>query len=311
MTVVTAAEQVNSPAGKPRPAKRFPPPDRVALIALYLIPLAVTAWGIAYYAAPVADRVRSPLHALLRPSGAVGQSFGVAGLALFLFMWLYPLRRSIRWLAWAGALGSWMRIHTVAGLTLPVLVAVHAGWRFDGLIGLGYWSMLLVSLSGLVGRYLYVRIPRSRNGLELSIEESVNQRRALVTELAAALDRDPVAVSRTLEATLEPAAAGGLLGVLRRLALDDLHRWLAVRALRRAWSTPGRAGARVDPATIARALQLARREIALGQQLRMLDGTHRLFRFWHVAHRPVAITALLAVLVHVAVAVAMGQTWLR
>jgi hypothetical protein len=171
--------------------------------------------------------------------------------------------------------------------------------------------MLLVSLSGLVGRYLYVRIPRSRNGLELSIDESINQRRALVTELAATLDRDPTLVSRTLEATLEPAADRGMLGALRRLALDDLHRWLAVRSLRRMWSAPGRGGERVDPATIARALKLARREIALGQQLRMLDGTQRLFRFWHVAHRPVAITALLAVLVHVVVAVAMGQTWLK
>jgi hypothetical protein len=282
----------------------------VALAALLALPLGVTGWGIAYYASPVAERVRDPLHALLKPSGAVGQSFGVLGLLLFLFMWLYPLRRSIKWLAWTGALGAWMRVHIVAGLSLPVLVAAHAGWRFEGLIGLGYWSMVLVSLSGLVGRYLYVRIPRSRNGLELSRDESAGQRRALVTEIAVALDRDPVMVSRTLDSVLEPDAARGLAGALRRLLLDDVHRWRAMRGLRRMWSAPGRDGGRVDPATIARALKLARREIALGQQLRMLEGTQRLFRFWHVAHRPVAITALLAVLVHVVVAIAMGQTWL-
>jgi hypothetical protein len=283
----------------------------VVLVMALAIPLAVTAWGIGYYASPATERVRAPLHALLKPSGAFGQSFGVVGLALFLFMWLYPLRRGIKWLAWTGALGSWMRVHAVAGLALPVLVAVHAGWRFDGLIGLGYWSMVLVSLSGLVGRYLYARIPRSRSGLELSLEESAGQRRALVTEIAATLDRDPQVVSRTLDAILEPAPARGPVGLLRRLLVDDFQRWLAIRQLRRMWSTPGRGAARVDAATIARALQLARREIALGQQLRMLEGTQRLFRYWHVAHRPVAITALLAVLVHVAVAVAMGQTWLR
>jgi hypothetical protein len=292
------------------PARRALAGDRVALAVLLALPLATTLWGISYYAAPVAERVRAPLHPLLRPSGLVGQSFGILGLALFLFMWLYPLRRSIKWLAWTGALGSWMRVHVVSGLALPGLVAVHAGWRFDGLIGLGYWSMLLVSLSGIVGRYLYVHIPRSRNGLELSIDESANQRRALVTEIAAALGRDPVLVSRTLEAVLEPAPARGLLGALRRLLLDDVQRWLAVHRLRRTWSAPGPDGVRVDPATIRRALALARREIALGQQLHMLEGTQRLFRFWHVAHRPVAITALLAVLIHVAVAVAMGQTWL-
>ena len=311
MTVAPASPASISHASETRPARRGVPADRLALGALLALPLAVTAWGIAYYSVPVADRVRSPLHALLRPSGPVGQSFGLLGLAFFLFMWLYPMRRSFRWLAWTGPLGSWMRVHTVAGLALPILVAVHAGWRFDGLIGLGYWSLVLVSLSGLVGRYLYVRIPRSRTGLELSIDESVGQRRALVTEIAAALGRDPVLVSRTLDSVLEPAPARGLTGALRRLLLDDIHRWLAVRALRRMWSAPVRDGARVDPATISRTLRLARREIALGQQLRMLEGTQRLFRFWHVAHRPVAITALLAVIVHVAVAVAMGQTWLR
>jgi len=283
----------------------------VVLIVSLLIPLAVSVWGIAYYSASTAERVRAPLHALLKPSGPVGQSFGVVGLALFLFMWLYPLRRGIRWLAWTGPLGAWMRVHALVGLALPVLVAVHAGWRFDGLIGLGYASMVLVSLSGLVGRYLYVRIPRSRTGLELSREESVNQRRALVTEIAATLGRDPTMVSRMLDAILEPVPARGIAGLLRRLLVDDFQRWLAVRQLRRLWSAPGRSGARVDAATIARALSLARREIALGQQLRMLEGTQRLFRYWHVAHRPVAITALLAVLIHVAVAVAMGQTWLR
>jgi hypothetical protein len=42
----------------------------------------------------------------------------------------------------------------------------------------------------------------------------------------------------------------------------------------------------------------------------LLDVTRRLFRLWHVAHLPVALTALGAVLVHVAVVIAMGVTWL-
>ncbi|MGE5744416.1 MAG: hypothetical protein ACM368_10805, partial [Gemmatimonadota bacterium] len=57
-------------------------------------------------------------------------------------------------------------------------------------------------------------------------------------------------------------------------------------------------------------LRLAKREMALTQQGRMLDATHALFRWWHVLHRPVAIAALLAVLVHVTVVVALGATWL-
>ena len=49
--------------------------------------------------------------------------------------------------------------------------------------------------------------------------------------------------------------------------------------------------------------------MALSQQIRMLDATHRLFGYWHTAHKPFAVTALLAVTAHVAVAVALGAAW--
>jgi hypothetical protein len=292
-------------------ARRVPAWDRLLLIVLIAAALAATALGLPYYLAPAAERVRSPLHAALRASGAVGQSFGLAGLLLFLFMWLYPLRKLFGARRALGSVAGWMRFHTVAGLSLPLLVAVHAGWRFHGLIGLGYFAMLLVSLSGIAGRYIYGRIPRSRTGLELTRDEIASKRRSLVTEIAAALGTDPAGVEQELDATAAPPSRGGVLGTLRRLVLDDFARMRALRRLRARWSAPRGSAPRIDRATLDRAVRLARDEIRLTQQVALLDATHRVFRHWHVAHRPVSVTALLAVLVHVAIAVLMGQTWLR
>jgi hypothetical protein len=53
-------------------------------------------------------------------------------------------------------------------------------------------------------------------------------------------------------------------------------------------------------------VKLASREVALMQQVRMLDATRRVFRYWHIAHRPFAVTALIALVVHVAVAIFVG-----
>ncbi|HET9951182.1 MAG TPA: hypothetical protein VFS09_05240 [Candidatus Eisenbacteria bacterium] len=284
-------------------------PDSVALAVALILPIGVTLWGASYYFAAAAERVRHPLHALLRPSGTLGQSFGFLGLAFFLFMWLYPIRKKLGAALALGSVATWMRIHTVVGLSLPLLVAVHAGWRFRGLIGLGYLAMLIVSMSGIVGRYLYGRIPRTRAGVELSRDEIAGRRRALVTEISAALRLDP----REVEATLAPAESGGAVsgigGTFRRLFMDDLSRWRAVGELKRRWKagTAGESGS--DPKVVARAIGLAREEIRLAQQLRVLDATQKVFRYWHVAHRPVSITALIAVAVHVGVAIAMGQTW--
>jgi hypothetical protein len=69
-------------------------------------------------------------------------------------------------------------------------------------------------------------------------------------------------------------------------------------------------GPRLDAQSLARATALARQEVALTQQARLLRATHDLFRYWHVAHRPFAVLALTAVLIHVAVVVAVGATWL-
>ncbi len=292
-------------------ARTGPGLDRILLVVLLAIPALATVLGLPYYLSPASERVRSDLHAWLRPSGPVGQSFGLAGLLLFLFMWLYPLRKAFGARRGLGSVGAWMRFHTAVGLSLPVIIAVHAGWRFQGLIGLGYAAMLTVSASGIVGRYLYTRIPRSRSGLELTRDEIASRRRTLVTEIAVALGLEPEEVERSLTEAVQPSAGTGLWGTLRRMVVDDFARWAAMRRLRARWSAPRGGRPRMDRRVLDRALRLARDEIRYNQQLRILDATHRVFRYWHVAHRPVSVTALIAVIIHVAVAVAMGQTWLR
>ena len=296
-----------SPARPPASARASRPDDRLPIAVIVAVPLAITAWGASYYLASPAVRVRSALHPLLRASGPVGLGLGIAAFALFLFLWLYPIRKSIPALAWAGSVGSWLRVHILAGIAVPLLAAVHAGWRFTGLIGLGYASMLLVALSGAVGRYLYVRIPRQRDGLELTKDEIGNERRTLLTEIAVASGEDPVRVEREL--SVEASAGrdgGGPLATLARLVADDWARRRRLAALRRHWATPAPAGPGLDAATIRRLVALARRELGLAQQIEALEATRKVFALWHVVHRPFAILAFIAVLIHVVVAVVVG-----
>jgi len=270
----------------------------------------VTLAGLPYYVLSVAERVRSPLHPWFRSSGYVGQSAGLMAFAIFVFLWLYPLRKKFRWLAFTGRLPRWLDVHVFFGLMLPPLAAVHAAWRFQGLIGLGYASMFLVSLSGIVGRYIYTHIPRSINGLELGIEEARVERTRLVLQISSTTGFDPVMTEKLL--TMEPAPQKGLgLGrTLKHMLSDDLARWRLARELRRRFKRDRSEGAPLDRAALDEVLRLARRQMALAQQSRMFEATHKIFRFWHVAHRPIAFTALGAVLIHVVVVVVLGTSWL-
>jgi hypothetical protein len=86
---------------------------------------------------------------------------------------------------------------------------------------------------------------------------------------------------------------------------DDWARVRTLRRLRREWSRTV-SGRHLGAEATAETLRLARREMALHQQSRVLETTQRLFGYWHVAHRPFAVTALAAVLVHVVVAMVIG-----
>ena len=264
--------------------------------------LAASIYWRAYYLATPAQRVRSPLHHWLRPSGTLGQSAGILALLIFLFLWLYPLRKKAKWLAWTGSLSRWLDVHVSVALILPVLAAVHASWRFDGLIGLGFWAMMVVVLSGIVGRYLYIHIPRGAAGLELSAEEIAAERRALLSEIARTARLPNERVEALLHLDPTPEAGLGILRTFREMLRDELVRRRAARTLRRSCRA-------LDRRALRRVMRLARRQVALTQQARLLVATRRIFRLWHIAHRPFAIAALLAVLTHVAVVVAMGMTW--
>ena len=214
---------------------------------------------------------------------------------------------SDRALAFTGSVARWLDIHILAAIGLPLLLAIHASWRFDGIVGLGYYAMLVVCASGVIGRYLYVRIPRSRSGVASTREEAAVERRTLITEIAAETGLDPFVVEQTLSVSASNDSSS-VMRTLLHLLSDDITRWRLTRALRKRLRETS-VGTALDSTTLDRVVRLASREISLAQQLRMLDATQRVFRYWHVAHRPFAVTALVAVLVHVAVVIAVGATW--
>lgn len=314
-------DRVQSPASslRERPGLRVVPPpsqprregrSRDAVLTLLMLPLiGINLRGASYYFASPGARVRHPLHPLLRPSGGVGQSAGIVAFAIFVFLWLYPLRKKFRALAFTGAVGKWLDVHVTSALLLPLLLATHAAWRSDGVIGLGLVAMLVVIASGFVGRYLYTRIPRAKSGVELSRDEVLAARLDLLQRLAETTGMS-VATLQDLLALEVDTAQRGLVPAVRHMVLNDFTRRRRRRELRRRWAQIAGDGSHaLAGRALDEAVALADREMTLDQQARMLDATHRVFRFWHVAHRPFAVTALVAVVIHIVVVVSLGATW--
>jgi hypothetical protein len=264
----------------------------VALIVL----VALDGWS--YYNAPLASRGYLPQHSLLRPSGRVGLTLGIAGLCSMLFTLPYALRKRWRRLSKLGTLKGWLETHIFFGVVGPVLVTFHTSFKFNGIVSVAYWLMMLVWTSGFVGRYLYVRIPKTIRGAELSradIEqelEAVRTRLALLPEAARnALDAfDRLAVPGNDRV---PGAADLFLGELRaRTRLALLRRRL--RALN------------VDVDELNSLVTLAFERASLTRRLAHLERTRHLFELWHVFHRPLVYAMFAIVAVHVGIAIYFG-----
>ena len=94
-------------------------------------------------------------------SSWVGHGIGIAGFVLMLLTaTLYPLRKLRTDASW-GSTASWLKVHMVTGLVGPYMVLLHTAMRFHGLAGLTMLLTVVVVASGLVGRFLYTRVPRS------------------------------------------------------------------------------------------------------------------------------------------------------
>src|ERR1700739_1747338 len=153
------------------------------LLALAVV-LVIAGYGLDYYTLSANNRPFSPKPDLLRPSGLIGIKLGMLGVFLFFLIYLYPLRKKWGWLGRQGNSRHWLDFHVVLGTTAALIIAFHSTFKFGNIAGMAFWSMLAVTLSGFVGRYLYSQIPRNLNAAELSMREMRDIESALRQELA-------------------------------------------------------------------------------------------------------------------------------
>ena len=85
---------------------------------------------------------------------------------------LYPAGKRSQLLRRLGMVKHWFRIHMIIGLVGPSLILFHSNFSVDAMNSkVALYSMLLVALSGMIGKHFYARIHRGLYGKRASIEE--------------------------------------------------------------------------------------------------------------------------------------------
>jgi hypothetical protein len=243
-----------------------------------------------------------------RSGDDVGYWMGVAGGVMMLLLFSYPLRKYFRFMQRLGKVKWWFVVHMVLGIGGPLLILLHTTFRLGSVnAAVALFSMLIVAGSGVVGRFLYLRIHRGLHGERNNLADLQRRVGLAEGEIKSRFRFAPGVAEQLLE--FEKVAMGGGQGwgitlsrllwlpVRQRVVLEACSSELRVRlraiGKERKW-TRGQLERRH-----AQARASTRNYLRSVLRVSQFSAYERVFALWHVLHVPFVYLLLVTAIFHV------------
>jgi len=136
--------------------------------------------------------------------------------------------------------------------------------------------MAIVWISGVIGRYIYIQIPRTIEGRELTLKEIHDYKSELDSEL---MNKYQIDISEIKS------------GKFSNKRLKLISKDITVTEFRKI-------------------KKLIHDEKKINRRIDRLDMMQNLFKYWHVAHLPFSLILLIIMVIHIAVVLTFGYKWI-
>jgi hypothetical protein len=261
-----------------------------------LVTLYIAKTGYSYYTLPLEERFYHPRYDWFKPSGLFGQGIGILGTLMILFgVSIYILRKRYGFLKRFIRLKYLLEFHIFLCSLGPVLILFHTTFKFGGIVSIAFWSMVAVVLSGIIGRYIYIQIPRTIEGRELTLQEVKSRQEDLFESIKKASQGNESIMNLIIPDHSERGFS--------------LFNWIKEFQRNRKIKTALiNSGMEINEVNHMR--QLIQEEANMKSKIGRLAQMQKLFQYWHVAHLPFALIMVLIVVIHVAVTLALGFKWI-
>lgn len=262
-------------------------------------------WGVSYYVTGVEERPFHENHDMLKPSGPMGHGLGIVGTLLILIgVFSYIGRKKKKFLPRVGALKYWLEFHIFLCSVGPLLILFHTAFKFGGIVSISFWSMVAVVLSGVIGRFIYIQIPRTIQGRELSLVEIKDMKDNMSLGLKTKYGLEDNIYETLLTATqrtFEFADVGFVSRMIKRIQYNKEVKTGVQTILKQTDLTPK------DKRGV---MKLVNYEMTMNARINRLQTMQTLFKYWHVAHLPFALIMLVIMVIHVAITIVFGYRWI-
>ncbi len=263
--------------------------------------------GYDYYTTPLIDRPDHADHSMLKPTGFIGHGLGILGsLMMITGVSVYMIRKRVKKLFGFGYLKNWLEFHIFLCSVGPILVLYHTAFKFGGIVAVSFWSMTAVVLSGIIGRFIYIQIPRTIQGQELGFDELTKISDKLSYELKNKFDIDNEFIQNFENKSSTDKYKNVTPGMSFIILIKDVfNMWSVLIELRKKMMELN-----IPKRDIKEIERTVKAKMLITRRIGLLRTMQKVFRYWHIMHLPFAITMFAIMLIHVAVAILFGYTWI-
>jgi hypothetical protein len=241
------------------------------------------------------------LDANFKPGSDFGYNLGLIGSLMMLLLLLYPIRKHVKQMQGWGPLKYWLEIHMIIGVAGPLLVLVHTKFQLGSLNAtLAFWSMLIVAISGIFGRFVYTHIHRGLHGIRVSLKDVSGEVEKLANPESDLKRLPQVAVDliSKFEKFCEPAHGGWLMAFWRFSVVVPYRNW-TLKRIRSACDQDEGLSRKMPHGELERIEDAVDRYFHGLQQVAQFGTYERLFSLWHVAHVPFVVLLAVSAIYHV------------
>lgn len=247
---------------------------------------------------------------LYKPGDNVGYYIGLAGGLMMLTLLIYPLRKRIGFMNNWGILPKWFKWHMIFGILGPALIMFHSTFRIGSInAGVAMVCMLLVSGSGIFGRFFYTKIHHGLYGREASYKQ-LQDDLAGSGDIKSVLSFAPEIQQKLLDfhdRTLN-SSKGGILGpwkflmlgiqvkLFSRALIKELEDVMYADANEKQWNDAQMK--RLDE-LFYQSEKFIRSYLTSVRDIAQFSTYEKLFSLWHIFHVPLVYMLVFSAIWHV------------
>lgn len=240
----------------------------------------------------------------LSAESGMGYYLGIAGGISMLVLLLYPIRKKVSALRNFGPIRYWFRAHMALGIIGPTLIFYHANYSLGSInSNVALICMIVVSLSGLIGRFIYTRIHFGLYGEKMTLAELKTDLEKCRSDISDQFVSYPEIQAQLNQLEDMVATRRNFLAQIFYIPIMAIHIYFRRKKIKRILKQDLRNNQnKASDKSIHRlksSLQTIYSYIETTRRLGQLMTYERLFSLWHILHLPLFIMLVITGIIHV------------